>query len=48
MMKTREWLIYNAVLSWLANYESMEADLVPQYEELANNLKFEYEGFDDE
>ena len=41
MKKTKEYLIYNAVLSWLANYGSMGSDLTPQYQELLKELENE-------
>jgi len=42
-MKSREWLLYNAVLSWLSHYGSMGSDLTPQYQQLQRELQFEYE-----
>ena len=41
MSKSKEWLLYNAVLSWLANYGSMGSDLTPQYQELLKELESE-------
>ena len=41
MKKTKEYLLYNAVLSWLANYGSMGSDLTPQYQELLKELENE-------
>ena len=41
MKKTKEYLLYNAVLSWLANYGSMGSDLTPQYQELLKELESE-------
>ena len=43
MSKTKEWLLYNAVLSWLANYGGMGSDYTPQYQELEKELKETYE-----
>ena len=45
MTKSREYLLYNAVLSWLSNYGKMEdaKNLTPQYEQLKEELKAEYE-----
>ena len=41
MKKTREYLLYNAVLSWLSHYGGMVSDLTPQYQELAKELENE-------
>ena len=41
MKKTREYLLYNAVLSWLSHYGGMGSDLTPQYQELAKELENE-------
>ena len=41
MTKTKEWLLYNAVLSWLSHYGGMGSDLTPQYQELAKELENE-------
>ena len=41
--KSREWLLYNAVLSWLSHYGGMGSDLTPQYQQLQRELQFEYE-----
>ena len=44
--KSREWLLYNAVLSWLVHYETKEytdKELVDQYQQLQKELQFEYE-----
>jgi hypothetical protein len=41
--KSREWLLYNAVLSWLSHYGSMGSELTPQYQQLQRELQFEYE-----
>ena len=42
-MKSKEWLLYNAVLSWLSHYGGMGSELTPQYQELVKELEFEYE-----
>ena len=44
MSKTREWLLYNSVLTWLHHYSSKETELTPQYKQLEKELQFEYEG----
>jgi len=41
--KSREWLLYNAVLSWLSHYGGMGSELTPQYQQLQKELQFEYE-----
>ena len=43
MTKSKEWLLYNAVLSWLANYGGMGEELTPQYQQLEKELKNNYE-----
>ena len=43
MKKTKEWLLYNAVLSWLSNYGGMGSDYTPQYQELVKELEKNYE-----
>ena len=43
MKKTKEWLLYNAVLSWLSHYGGMGSDYTPQYQELEKELKETYE-----
>ncbi len=43
MTKTKEWLLYNAVLSWLANYGGMGSDYTPQYQELLKEVEKNYE-----
>ena len=43
MKKTKEWLLYNAVLSWLSHYGGMGSEYTPQYQELVKELEFEYE-----
>ena len=38
-MKTKEWLIMNAVKAWLHNYDDgTQDDLTPQYQELNKEL----------
>ena len=46
--KSREWLLYNAVLSWLSHYGGMGSDLTPQYQQLQRELQFEYEDVDEQ
>ena len=41
MKKTKEWLLYNAELSWLSHYGGMGSDLTPQYQELVKELEDE-------
>ena len=43
MTKSREWLLYNAVLSWLSHYGGMGSEYTPQYQKLVKELQFEYE-----
>ena len=43
MSKSREWLLYNAVLSWLSHYGGMGSDYTPQYQELVKELEKNYE-----
>ena len=43
MEKSREWLLYNAVLSWLSHYGGMGSEYTPQYQQLIKELQFEYE-----
>ena len=43
MSKSREWLLYNAVLSWLTNYGSMGSELTPDYQLLEEELRQVYE-----
>ena len=43
MTKSKEWLLYNAVLSWLSNYGSMGSELTPQYQLLEEELRQVYE-----
>ena len=37
-MKTKEWLVLNAVKAWLVNYEDKETELTPQYQQLHKEL----------
>ena len=41
--KSREWLLYNAVLAWIHNYATMEGTLAEQYVSLRKELEFEHE-----
>ena len=43
MTRSKEYLLYNAVLSWLSNYGGMGSDLTPQYQELEKELQKNYE-----
>ena len=43
MKMTREYLLYNAVLSWLSNYGSMGSELTPEYKLLEEELRQVYE-----
>ena len=43
MKKTKEWLLYNAVLSWLSHYGGMGSDHTPQYQELLKEVEKNYE-----
>ena len=43
MKKTREWLLYNAVLTWLSHYGSMGGELTPDYKLLEEELRQVYE-----
>ncbi len=43
MKKTKEFLLYNAVLSWLSNYGSMGSELTPEYKILEEELRQVYE-----
>ena len=45
MTKTREWLLYNAVLTWLHHYDLSEnaSDFTDEYRLLAEELKESYE-----
>tara|TARA_B100000902_G_scaffold241035_1_gene228264 strand:+ start:244 stop:507 length:264 start_codon:yes stop_codon:yes gene_type:complete len=49
MTKSREWLLYNAVLAWLHSYAGYDGlDLIPQYQQLKKELEFEYEEVDEQ
>ena len=37
-MKTKEWLVLNAVKASLVNYEDKETELTPQYQQLHKEL----------
>jgi len=43
MSKSREWLLYNAVLTWLSHYGSMGSELTPDYKILEEELRQVYE-----
>ena len=43
MNKSKEWLLYNAVLSWLSHYGGMGSEYTPQYQELVKELEKDYE-----
>ena len=43
MSKSREWLLYNAVLTWLSHYGSMGSELTPDYQLLEEELRQVYE-----
>ena len=43
MTKSKEWLLYNAGLSWLSHYGGMGSDYTPQYQELLKELEKNYE-----
>ena len=43
MKKNKEWLLYNAVLSWLSHYGGMGSEYTPQYQELLKELEKNYE-----
>ena len=38
MLKSKEWLVLNAVKAWLYNYEDKEEELTPQYQQLHKEL----------
>ena len=44
--KSREWLLYNAVLTWIHHYPDVGNELLAQYQQLEKELQFEYEGLD--
>ena len=39
--KSREWLLYNAVLAWIHNYAKLEGTLAEQYVSLRQELEDE-------
>ena len=41
--RSREWLLYNAVLTWLSHYGSMGSELTPDYKLLEEELRQVYE-----
>ena len=41
--KSKEWLLYNAVLSWLSHYGGMGSELTPEYKLLEEELRQVYE-----
>ena len=41
--KSREWLLYNAVLTWIHHYPETSNELLAQYQQLEKELQFEYE-----
>ena len=43
MTKSKEWLLYNAVLSWLSHYGGMGSEYTPQYQELLKEVEKNYE-----
>ena len=43
MTKSREWLLYNAVLTWIHDYPETSNELLDQYQQLERELQFEYE-----
>ena len=42
-MKSKEWLLYNAVISWLHHYADSGSELIEQYKLLEEELKQVYE-----
>ena len=42
-MKTREWLLYNAIITWLHHYSDSGSELTDQYRLLEEELKQVYE-----
>ena len=42
MAKGKEWLLYNAVLTWLSHYGGMGSEYTPQYQELVKELEKDY------
>ena len=47
-MKSREWLLYNAVLTWMHHYANSGSELIDQYRQLQKELEFEYEEVDEQ
>ena len=45
--KSKEWLLYNAVLSWLSHYGGMGSEYTPQYQKLLKELEKNYEQSND-
>jgi len=43
MTKSKEWLLYNAAVTWLHHYADSGSDLVEQYKLLEEELKQVYE-----
>jgi len=41
--KSKEWLMYNAVIAWIHNYAELDGTLAEQYVSLRKELQFEYE-----
>ena len=39
MIRTREWLLFNAVEAWLVNYGNQPSETVEQYKQLREELK---------
>ena len=48
MSKSREWLLYNAVLTWIHHYPDVGNELLAQYQQLEKELQFEYEGLNEQ
>jgi hypothetical protein len=42
-MKTKEWLLYNSVVTWLHHYADSGSELIDQYKLLEEELKQVYE-----
>ena len=43
MEKTREWLLYNAAVTWLHHYADSGSELIDQYKLLEEELRQVYE-----
>ena len=41
--KSREWLLYNAVLTWIHHYPDVGNELLAQYQQLEKELQKNYE-----